>query len=392
MSAKKLSNQHSVTAHAHSRREFLTRTSLLAGGILAFGLPFLNDRTRPVFAMQSRKTIQNVRYWLELDGAIVGPLNSMKSGFVSGEIITYQDGDDLFFRKRLGRLKYEDIVLTCGGNLSLPFYQWLGETLGQQSPRKNGAIVVVNPNGQIIDRRVIQNALVKEVTFPALDGSSKDPAYFKVTITPERIQYQSASSGQTVPPQPVNRAILNSSKFRLNIQGLEQACAFVQRIAPLVVKQEIINYVDGGEGRIAAGRKEVGNLIITLPMHEAGPFTEWFSSFVLQGQWSGNAKQGILEFLAPNGQAVLAAVTLGNIGIFGMSPVPPSSQSNAVSMVKVEMYCETMQLTKFPGSGASQPAPTTKKKTPSTQRRAPRPKSRTLPRIKNLTPRLPRKQ
>ncbi|TFG62431.1 MAG: hypothetical protein E4H32_05910 [Nitrospirales bacterium] len=147
----------------HSRREFLGKTSLLAGGILAFGWPFFTERSSPVYAALSQQATQTgspVRYMLELDGAIVGPLNSMEGGIVSGEIITYQDGNDLFLRKRIGRLKNEDIVLTCGANLSPTFYQWLDGTLSHQGPKKNGAILAVNQIGQIIERREIQNALV----------------------------------------------------------------------------------------------------------------------------------------------------------------------------------------------------------------------------------------
>ena len=364
-----------------SRREFLTKTALFTGGILAFGWP--TGRSNSVFAVQSRQTLQRggtVRYLLELDGAIVGPLNTMENGFVSGDIIMYQDGNDLIMRKRLGRLKYEDIVLTCGANLSLPFYQWLAGTLDGDglNPRKNGAIVAVNPNGQIIDRREFQNTLVKEVQFPALDGLSNEPAYFTVTLTPERIQYQSAS-GQAGPPPQANHVSLNTSRFRLQIQGLEQACAFVRRIEPLVVKQEIINYQDGRDARqsrVSGGRLEVGNLVITLPQHQAGPFTEWFSSFVLQGQISGNTKQGLLEFLAPDAQTVLAAVTLHNLGIFRMGPVT----REGAYQVQVEMYCERVQLTQFPGSGAN-----------STQRQAPRLR-RKIPRKPATGKQLPRIQ
>jgi phage tail-like protein len=323
----------------------------------------------------------------------------MESGFISGEILTYQDGNDLFLRKRLGRVKYEDIVLTCGANFSIPFYQWLAGTLGQQGPRKNGAIVTVNQNGQIIDRREFQNTLIKEVQFPALDGASNEPAYFTVTLTPERIRYQSAS-GQAGPPPRADLASLSASRFRLQIQGLEPACAFVQHIDSLVVSQEIISYRDGGsagEPQVRGGRLQVGNLSIRLPQQEAGPFTAWFSEFVLQGQLAGNRKQGLLELLSPDGQSVLAAVTLGNIGIFRMSPLPPSSRSNAVSMVKVEMFCETMQLTQFPGSGssrASQQTAPAQNKVPFTQQKVLplQPKSRIPLRKKEFTPRLPQKQ
>ena len=353
MSAKEFSNLPSVHLNDPSRRDFVTKTSILAGGFLAFGWPFLTRRSRSAFAAQPRQVVQSggaVRYRLELNRAIVGPLQTTEGGVVSGEIITYQDGNAPILKKRLGRLEIEDIVFTCGANLSTPFFQWLGETLSQQGRRKNGAIVTVNQNGQIIDRREFQNALVKEIVFPGLDVASNEPGYFKVTVTPERIRYESSSSGQAVSPSQANQAVLSSSKFRLLIEGLEQACTFVRGIEPLVVKQEIIHYADGGgagESRISPGRPEVGNLVITLPQHQAGPFTAWFSSFVLQKQTAGNIKQGVLEFLSPNGRTVLAGLGLGNLGIFRMIPVAVGGSPH----VQVEMFCETIQLMQFPGGG-----------------------------------------
>ena len=377
--------------NSHSRRDFLTKTALLAGGILTFSWPFSHNHTGLVFAAPPRQGTQHgntIQYFLELDGNIVGPLNSIESGFVSGEIITYQDGNDLSLRKRLGRLKYEDIVLTCDTNLSLPFYQWLAETLDGQGARKNGAIISANQSGQIIERRELQNALIKAVEFPALDTSSNEPVYFKVILTPEGIRYQSAS-GQVRSPHRANQASFNTSRFRLQIQGLEQACAFVQHIDSLVISQEIITYRDGGDtgqSRVRSGRLQAGNVVLTLPHHQAGPFTAWFSEFVLQGQQAGNLKQGVLEFLAPDNQSVLASIALGNLGIFRMAPVT----IDGTSQVQVEMFCEIMQLTQFPGGGSNrasqQKAPTQKKTIP------PKSKSHILPQKRLFTPRLPQKQ
>ena len=366
----------------HTRRDFLTKTSLFAGGVLAFGLPFFTERSSSVFAAESHQTVQQggaVRYMLELDGAMIGPLNTMESGFVSGEIITYQDGNDLFLRKRLGRLKYEDIVLTCGVNMSGPFYQWIAATLNRQNPRKNGAIVFANQNGQIIERRELHNALIKEVVFPGLDSTTNEPAFFQVTVTPERIGYQSASGQAGAPPQADQNGF-STGRFRLQIQGLEQACAFVQRIEPFVVNQDIISYRDGGsagESRIRSGRLQVGNLVITLPYHQAGPFTAWFSAFVLQGQLAGNTKHGVLEWLSSDGQTVLASVALNNLGIFRMAPVTIDGAPH----VQIEMYCETAQLTQFPGGESGQPS---KQKVP-----PPPPTSVIRPQRKMITPRLP---
>jgi len=116
---------------------------------------------------------------------------------------------------------------------------------------------------------------------------------------------------------------------------------------------------------------------------------------VVQGQASDSEERsGMLEFLTPNQQTPLFTLNFGHLGIFRMSPAP-QAQTNAVPLVKVEMYFETMQLNQFPGTGsstgASQPAATTQQNAPSTQQKVapPQPKSRIQPRTKTLTPRLP---
>ncbi|MDH5426566.1 MAG: phage tail protein [Nitrospirota bacterium] len=397
MQRPKLTHRSHTHSTAQSRREFLTKTAIFTGGILACGWPFLTERSHSVYAAQSARVIQTestIRYVLELDGATVGPLQSLESGFVSGEIISYQDGNSTVLSKRLGRLKYEDIVLTFGANMSGPFFQWIAKTLNRQNPRKNGAIAFVNQNGQIIERRELQNALIKEVVFPGLDVTTNEPTYWQMTVTPERIGYQPAS-GQAVAPPPANQSGFHTGRFRLQIQGLEQACAFVQRIEPFVVKQEIISYRDGGsagESRVRGGRLQVGNVVITIPYHQAGPFTAWFSAFVLQGQLAGNTKHGVLEWLSSDGQTVLATLALNNLGIFRMAPVTREGTPH----VQIEMYCETAQLTQFPGvesSGVSQQTVPRKNTVPFTQQKVVplQPKSRRQPRRQNLNPSLPQK-
>jgi phage tail-like protein len=339
----------------HSRREFLTRTALLTGGILTFGWPFINKLSGLALAEQSQQDMnsgERVRFLLELNGSIAGPLHTIRGGGVSREVLTYKTPD--FIRKKLGNLKYEDIVLTCGTNLSFPFYQWLADTINTPLSRKNGAIVVVNPTGQIIERREFHGALVKEIAFPACDTTSHDLDYLKLTLAMERITSQVSNSRRSIPPLQAHHSGWSPSEFRLRIQGLEQACSSIQRIEPLVLKQDIVTHkiIDKNghsSSSLVPGRKNTGNLIITLPYPSAGPFAEWFSSFVLQGQGDGNRKQGVLEFLTPNSQSVFTAIALDNLGIFRMAPVIASG----TSQVKIEMFCETVQLTQFPGGGSS---------------------------------------
>ena len=70
---------------SQSRREFLTKTALLTGGLLALGLPFPSRQSRSVWAATKPQS-PGIRYALSLDGQIAGLITSLDSGFISGQV------------------------------------------------------------------------------------------------------------------------------------------------------------------------------------------------------------------------------------------------------------------------------------------------------------------
>jgi len=383
MTADNRQPEKTSVPHTPSRREFLTKGALLAGGAMIFGIPFLTGKTRLAYAAQQSRAPQAGQYALVLDGQFVGLLKSVESGFISGNIITQQSGPNQnFLGKALGGITYEDISIHCGGNMESGFYQWIQASMNSQANQMNGTILKTDMNYQVIDEKVFQNAIITEVAFPALDGGSNAPYSFNVTFKPQQTLFQ-AGSGAQIPAQGQTfGGNLLSSHYRLNIQGLESACAFVTRIEPLVWKRPLVQAQTGNAYNAGAQPVETPNLVITLPASQAGPFSQWFHNFVVQGQ-AGNEeeKPGILELLAPDLQQVLFTISFGHLGIFRMSPVPSSGVQE--SLVKVEMYCETMQFAQgqIGGSSSAQqqsappPSPPARRR-PSRRKSLPRRKTR----------------
>jgi len=193
--------------------------------------------------------------------------------------------------------------------------------------------------------------VLTKVAFPALDRAANTPASLGIKIKPAQLSYQSGVGQIAVPIKGKLGAWLVSN-FRININGLEQACAHVVRVESLVWEQPV------SQGQIGAlrsklpavGQIQTPNLILTLPQAQAVPFTQWFYQFVVQGQASESAERsGTLEFFATDLKTILFTLNFGHMGIFRMSPVP-QSQNSALPLVQVEMYCETMQLTRFPNT------------------------------------------
>jgi hypothetical protein len=338
---------------SQSRREFLTKTALLTGGLLAFGLPFPSRQSRSALAATKPQSTA-IRYALGLDGQIAGLITSLDSGFISGQVSEQPLPQSPNSKKHLSTIVYEDIAIQCGNTMSPAFYLWIQQTLAGQAPRRNGGILTTNLGNQIIDRKDFSDAVVTEVAFPALDRSANTSVSLGVKITPTQLSYQSGGGQMALPTKGKPVAWL-ASNFRITIDGLEQACAHVVRVESLVWKQPISQgQIDTQRSKRSKqstlGHIQTPNLILTVPQAQAGPFTQWFYQFVIQGQASDSAERsGTLEFLASDLQTILFILNFGNLGIFRMSPVP-QSQNGPMPLVTVELYCETMQLTKFPNS------------------------------------------
>src|SRR5277367_5338215 len=116
------------------------------------------------------------RYSLELNSASMGSVESFEGGNATGEVVVESLNVDGIAHKHLGGVTYEEIVLTCGASMSQPFYDWLVAALKGKPMPQNGAVVAYDSSLTEAWRLNFFNALVSEVGFPALDGSSKDQA------------------------------------------------------------------------------------------------------------------------------------------------------------------------------------------------------------------------
>ena len=128
-----------------------------------------------------------VRYGLELHDASMGFVHSFEGGDATADVAVEPPGADGIARKHLGNVRYEEIVLTCGANMSQPFYDLVAAALKETSRTHFGPSF--SPNGAVVAYDAAEvwrlhffHAFVSEVGFPALDASSKDAATLCVKL------------------------------------------------------------------------------------------------------------------------------------------------------------------------------------------------------------------
>ena len=298
---------------------------------------------------------------LILDGVNCGFLKSVDGGAISAEVINEPAGPSYFVKKHIGQPRYQEFEVQVGLNANKALYDWIAQSWVMKYQRKSGSIVAMDYQLNAKSQRQFTSALITETTVPALDGSSKEPAYLTIKFAPEIIRTLKSADKPAGDYGKSEQKLFLPSNFQLQIDGLD--CSKVNRIEPLTVKQTAITD-DIGEARDhlkEPGKLEFPNLKITVAEAAAQPFIDWHEDFVIQGNNDEKKeKNGTLTLLAPNRKDVLARIKFFNLGIFRVQPPKTEANADQLARVQVEMYVERMEfefVAAGSGSGSTETKP-----------------------------------
>jgi len=267
---------------------------------------------------------------LELEGGLCGLLKSVSGGGASADVVAEKLGSDYLMKKHLSAPKYGDFQIACGAGMSKTFLDWVEASLKGLHIRKNGSITALDFDFKERERREFTNALITEITFPACDGSSKDPAYIAVNFKPEVIRVkQGTNSPKTVRSAQKHWTMNN---FRLAIAGID--CSKVSKVAAL---------------QINPLTAQAPNLVITLPESHAQPLYNWHNNFVVKGN-SHTEKQGTLTYLTPDLKGEIFTLEFHNLGIFKVTADKAEAHNENIRRVRCEMYTERIEFKYSQGS------------------------------------------
>jgi phage tail-like protein len=286
------------------------------------------------------------RFALELDGTLCGFLRSVEGGAITADVISEPLGSTYFRKKHIGQPRYEELALQLDLALDKSVYQWIADTWTGKSPRHDGSIVAVSSQQKAVSERRFFRAFLSEVTVPAMDAASKEPAFLTVKLAPE-FHRAKAGSGATAKIPVAKKKAWLPSNFKLEIDGLD--CKKVSKIDALTVKQKAAEDAIGELRDFAKQptQLEFPNLRITLAESSSQTWTSWFDDFVVKGlSGDANEKNGKLSFLSTDLKTVLGEVAFFNLGIFRLEP-EPQAVAEAVARIRADLYCERMELKVF---------------------------------------------
>lgn len=288
---------------------------------------------------------------LELDGKKddVGLFRSVEGGSIKADVMTYQNGANYDRWRQLGKPKFEDIKASVGMSMSKPFYNWIAEFFTGQGTRKTGAILAADYNYETRARREFSEALIKEITFPKLDGTDKSPAYLGVAIAVENLEFKPGDGTKlAVLSKFDNQKMWTACNFRFKLDGIpEKQLLRVSKIDSFTIKQNIIEHHMGGfRGPIKCpSQMDFPSLTFYVPEVDAQPYMDHFTKRGVKGEVPGRLTGAIECFDNDQSKKVLFRLEFAGADITGVSPEKSDSGSEEIKHVKVDLYTESMKFT-----------------------------------------------
>lgn len=301
-----------------------SRKTLLQFGSLLLLAPFLA-------APASDRSYVGGRFALELDGASVGYLKSVEGGNAVQSPITRGTRADKYPDKSPGTVRYEDAIIEVPLTAPANLWNWVNAASSPAGAApKQASLILADFNLVEKSRRIWDEATLSGVEFPALDGSSKDVGYLKLTLSPGRTRDVATKSGAKPAADSTKTKNFITANFRLTIDGL--ATNRVSKIDAITIRHP------------AKGGLEYSNLVVTVPDVDIDGWKAWANQ-TLGGK--SVEKSGKIDLLAPNMSDVMLTVGLEGLGVVRVAPDKLEANSDTIRRTKVELYVE--KITFSPG-------------------------------------------
>ena len=286
---------------------------------------------------------------LSIDGQKTAAyLKSVDGGFVRASTIDEPIGPYNVRVKHTSTVEIEPFSIDFGLSTANEVLLWIQSSWrrDQGYSRRNGMITHADFNfGQTLHHE-FYDALIAETTFPALDGASKESAYMKLKIQPEKVETSRGSGSGLLPAPNEKQKMWMCSGFRLSLQGLPEL-DYVNKIESFTVKQGIKKFYTGNERfpQIEPTKIEFPNLVGTIAEGHSAGLQDWYNRYVVQGQADPKAqKSGSLAFLSPDRKSEIFRINLFEVGIHHLQVTKSDANADQIKRVKFEVYVGRMEL------------------------------------------------
>lgn len=289
---------------------------------------------------------------LSIDGhPTTSYLKSVDGGYVKQSLVDEGIGGDVHRVKHASVAEIDPISFEFGISGADSVLKWIQQSWNKQFSRRNGVITHAdfNLNKQI--EHEFFEALITETTFPTLDGASKDAAYLKVKMQPEKVITKLNPSSQKISGGNLGKGqskqkMWMCSGFRLNIDGIDDM-KYTNKIDGFTIKQGIKKLYVGAERfpTIEPTKLEFPHITGTIAVTYADKLFKWYQDYVVAGKKDADAqKSGSIEFLSTDRGSAIFKINLFEVGLSSLSVMQSTANSDQIKRAKFELYVGRMEI------------------------------------------------
>jgi len=285
---------------------------------------------------------------LQLDGhPTTAYLKSVDGGYMKASVVQESIGPENLAIKHTSTVDIDPFTVEFGISGANDVLKWIQGSWRKEWSRRNGQITHANFDLKKVFEHEFFQALITETTFPTLDGASKEAAYLKIKIMPEKVITKKTPPGpQLAARLGAKQKLWMCSGFRLSIDGID-GMEYANKIDSFTIKQGVKKlYV--GEQRlpeIEPTKIEFPSITGTIATQYADGLLAWYHKYVVDGQADTKAqKTGSLEFLSPDRKSTLFRINLKEVGIHSLAMMQSTANADQIKRMKFELYVGQMDL------------------------------------------------
>jgi hypothetical protein len=285
---------------------------------------------------------------LQLDGhATTAYLKSVDGGHAKVNMVDEPIGPHATRVKHSSTHDVEPFTIECGMSGSYEVLRLIEKSWKKKFKPFSGAITHADFNLRSVFEHQFFDALLTETTFPALDGGSKDAAYLKFKIQPQRVVMRYDTGNKRLQPQQMSSKQKQwlASRFYFTIDGVDDM-HYTNKLESFTIKQGIKKLSTGEArvGEIEPTKIEFPNLSGTISLARAGGLMKWYEETVQDGRRDDKAqKTGAIEFLSPDDKT-LFSIHLYEVGLTSVQIGASTANQDSMKRVKFELYVGRMEL------------------------------------------------
>lgn len=276
-------------------------------------------------------------------------LKSFDGGWTKANVVDDPIGGQIGRIKHLSTVEIEPMSIELGMAGSTPVLEWIQQSWNRKFGRRSGQVTHADFNLKETFEHHFYDALLSEVTFPALDGAAKEPAYLKCKVVPETVVTKSATSGKEVAGDfTTKQKMWIPSAFRFTIDQFD-GMEYTNKIESFTIKQGVKKMYVGKQryAQLEPTNLQFPNITGTISLAHAGPLLKWHNEYVVKeaankdyvGQLSGS-----LDFLTPDRATTIFSIELSQVGLLNASVVSATANTDQIKRVKFEMFVGSMKL------------------------------------------------